>query len=384
MAEKPVTSATILARLGGLVDPGSGGLVPPLQASTTYVRGEDYNLVYPENSYGRDNNEQVRLAESLICQLEHGADTKLFASGMAAISTLVSALRAGECLLLQSGMYWGAVAWIRKFCKHRAIDLIEEDSSDTQRFCEFIQKKKPRLILIEVPSNPWIKLSDIQEIANAARTAGSALGVDATAATPILLQPLKLGADFVIHSATKAINGHSDVLAGVISCANEQDPIWRHVCEERQGAGAVLSPQAAWLLLRGMRTLDLRVEKMSSNALSVAEFLQDHPEIEAVWYPGIQQYAQYDLAERLMPNGYGCLMSFLFKGGKDAALEFCRHIEGIHRATSLGGTESLIEHRHTIEGNVTGCPDNLVRLSVGIEDIQDLISELDFALAKTR
>ena len=373
---------TIAARICGYIDPGSGGLVPPIQASTTFARDEDYNLIYPENSYGRDNNDQVRLAEKVICELEDGASTRLFASGMAGISALVSGLKRGETLLVQKGMYWGTTDYFRKVCKHREIKLVEADSSQTQLFAKLIGEEKPTMVFIETPSNPWIRVSDVAAISEASRQAGAVLAVDGTAATPLLMRPLSLGADISVHSATKALNGHSDVLAGVLTCRDPANRFWEHAVQERHGAGAVLPPQSAWLLMRGIRTLHLRVVAMSENAMSIAHFLSTHEKIEEVWYPGLESHPEHGLAKQQMEGGFGYLLSFLLKGGKHEALQFCRHLKGIHRATSLGGTESLVEHRHTIEGELTGCPENLIRLSVGIENQEDLIAELDEALQK--
>ncbi|MEM9278189.1 MAG: PLP-dependent transferase [Pseudomonadota bacterium] len=374
---------TIAARLSGFTDAGSGGVVPPMQPSTTFVRDEDYNLVYPENSYGRDNNDQVRLAEKIICQLEGGEDSLLFGSGMAAISVLFSSLKRGEKLIVQSGIYWGTTAHIRSFCEHREITLIEADASDTDALTQLVSREEPAMVFVETPSNPWIKVCDVAALAVATKQASSFLAVDATAATPVLMQPLAMGADVVVHSATKAINGHSDVLAGVLTCSDTSSRVWQHVTRERHGAGAILSAQAAWLLIRGMRTLPLRMARMCENALEIARFLDGHEKVSEVWYPGLETHNGHSLAKRQMHGGFGYLMSFLVRGGKEEALAFCRHLHGIHRATSLGGTESLVEHRHTIEGDLTGCPENLIRLSVGIENLEDLKSELDDALSKT-
>jgi len=373
---------TIAARAGGFTDKGSGGVVPPMQPSTTFVRNADYDLVFPDNSYGRDNNDQVRLAENILTELEGGEGALLFASGMAAISTLISALRRGQTLLLQSGIYWGSTAHIRSLCEHREINLIEADSSKLEAFTDIIREQKPDLVFVETPSNPWIRVCDVLAISQAVKSAGSCLAVDSTAATPVLMQPLSLGADIVVHSATKAINGHSDVLAGVLACSDPASSFWQHAVKERHGGGAILSAQSAWMLIRGMRTLPLRVERMCSNAMELADFLNGHDQVSEVWYPGLQTHPGHDIAKRQMPGGFGYLMSFLVAGGRKEALYFCRHLEGIHRATSLGGTESLVEHRHTIEGELTGCPENLIRLSVGIENIEDLKAELADALAK--
>lgn len=384
MTKKPYNKAmsTIAARAGGHVDAGSGGVVPPLQSSTTFVRDENYNPLVGDNVYGRDQNDQVRLAEQILCKLEGAEDTLLFASGMAAISALFSSLKRGQVLLVQSGIYWGTTAWVRKFCARREVELIEADSTQAHDFTSIIMDKKPALVFIEVPSNPWILTSDISEISKAIKSVGGVLAVDATAATPVLMRPLVLGADIVMHSATKAINGHSDVIAGVLSCADPASAIWQFIKSERHGAGAILSPHSAWMLIRGMRTLPLRMERMCVNALGLAEYLSGHEKVEAVWYPGLASHEGHMLAKQQMPNGFGYLLSFLVKGGKVEALDFCRHLEGIHRATSLGGVESLVEHRYTIEGEMTGCPENLIRLAVGIEDFNDLKSEINSALSK--
>ena len=373
--------ATLAARAGGFVDMGSGGVVPPLQTSTTFIRDENYDPLFPDNVYGRDQNDQVRLAEAVIAQLEEAEESLLFASGMASISTLFSYLKRGQKLLVQSGIYWGTTAWVRDFCKHREISLVEADSTDAAVFGALVHEEMPDMVFLEVPSNPWIVTSDIEAISKSVRSIGAIFAVDATAATPVLMQPLKLGADIVMHSVTKAINGHSDVVAGVLSCGNATSEVWEFVKHERHGAGPILSAQSAWMIIRGMRTLPLRMERMCSNALAIADFLDSHAKIEAVWYPGIASHQGHEIATRQMPNGYGYLMSFLIKGGREEALAFCRHLKGIHRATSLGGVESLVEHRHTIEGEMTGCPENLIRFSVGIEDVNDLIGELDDALS---
>jgi len=374
-------ASTIAARAGGFVDNASGGVTPPLQPSTTFIRDENYELSIEGNSYGRDNNDQVRLAEDILCALEGGEDTLLFASGMAAISTLLSSLKAGEKLLVQSDIYWGTTSWVRNFCAHRDVMLIEADASETKIFCDIIQAEKPNIVFVETPSNPWLKTVDISAVSKAVKSVSAVLAVDATAATPILMKPLTLGADIVAHSATKAINGHSDVLAGVLTCADAASDVWEFCKTERHGAGAILSANSAWMLIRGMRTLPLRIERMCENAMKIAEALEAHKKIEAVWYPGLTSHLGYEIASKQMQGGYGCLMSFLVKGGRDEALTFCRHLKGIHRATSLGGTESLVEHRHSIEGHLTDCPPNLIRLSVGIENADDLIAELTDALS---
>jgi cystathionine gamma-synthase len=222
----------------------------------------------------------------------------------------------------------------------------------------------------------------VVEIARAcevAHAAGALLAVDSTAATPILSRPLALGADLVMHSATKYLNGHSDVLAGVL-VTGRTDERWAAIRADRHDAGALLGPFEAWLLLRGLRTLALRVRQACANALAIARFLEDHPKVQRVLYPGLPSHSQHALAQRQMAGGCGGLLSFQVKGDADAALAVAGRLRLIARATSLGGTESLIEHRFTIEGAATGVPPNLLRLSVGIEEADDLIADLAQAL----
>ncbi|MCX2723022.1 trans-sulfuration enzyme family protein [Roseibium salinum] len=371
---------SLLAHGGGGHDPETGAVVPPIQTATTFVRDEAYELIKPGHIYSRDNNELFSRTEKLIAALEGGADSRLFASGMAAIAAVARLVRPGGTLLAQSGIYWGTTLFLRKHCARNKVALVEADASDLQAFHDEISVTKPDLVWLEVPSNPFLKVADIANISAHCRQAGALLCVDATAATPLILKPLSLGADLVMHSATKALNGHSDLLGGVVTANDAASEAWAFLTEERKMAGAVLGSFEAWLLLRGLRTLALRVERMNENAMALARHLEKHPEIEAVLYPGLASHPQHELAKSQMTGGFGSVLSVLFKGGKDAALKSVGALDLFQRATSLGGTESLVEHRQTIEGPDSGIPDNLLRLSVGIEHIDDLIADLDQAL----
>jgi len=370
---------TKLARAGGAIDPKTGGVVPPLQPSTTFVRDENYELLIAGNSYGRDQNPSVQLAEQLLCDLEGATASLLFSSGMAAISALVSGLKRGDTLILQSGIYWGTTAWVRRFCQEREVRLLEEDAGNMDTFLKVVHDAEPRLVFVETPSNPWILSCDIQAISATCKACGAALAVDSTAASPVLTRPLDHGADFVIHSATKVLNGHSDVLAGVLCAARQEDDLFVRAARERSQTGALLGSFEAWLLIRSLRTLDVRMSRMCENAMELARWLEDQTSVEAVWYPGLASHRGHEIAKRQMHGGFGYLLSFLVKGDKENALAFMSRLEGIHRATSLGSVESLAEHRHTIEGDLTGCPPNLIRLSVGIEAVEDLKAELSKA-----
>ncbi|MBC7280862.1 aminotransferase class I/II-fold pyridoxal phosphate-dependent enzyme [Hoeflea sp.] len=371
--------STIAAQAGGVIDWPSGGVVPPMQPSTTFVRDADYALVNPDNIYSRDNSDIVRITETVLARLEGAEEALLFPSGMAAIAALVRTLPNGATIVVQSGIYWGTTKWLRDFCARRQISLHEVDASDADALEAACAAHRPELVFIETPSNPWLKTVDIARAAKCAHQAGGLLAVDSTAATPVLQRPLELGCDIVMHSATKGINGHSDVLAGVLATSAPGAKTWTDIKADRHDAGAVIGPFEAWLLLRGMRTLPLRVERMSRSAQQIAEYLSAHPKVTDVYYPGLESHPGHAVAARQMQGGFGCLLSFLVEGGAAEALAVVGRLRLFHRATSLGGVESLVEHRHTIEPH-TGIPPSLIRVSVGIEDAGDLIADLEQAL----
>jgi cystathionine gamma-synthase len=376
MLAKP---ATVLAQLGHYTDPATGGLVPPVQPSTTFARTPDNALVNPAHTYARDDLPGYGQVEAVLCALEGGAEALVFPSGMAAIAALFRTLRRGEAIAVQRPIYYGTLAWLAKFCAHREIGLQHFEGGDPASLERVVRAVKPAIVWIETPSNPMLDLVDIASAAEAAHAAGAVLAVDSTAATPMLTRPLARGADLVMHSATKYLNGHSDLLAGVL-VIKQSDQRWAAIKADRHDAGALLGPFEAWLLLRGLRTLALRVRQACDHALAVARFLEGHPKVQRVLYPGLPSHAQHALAQRQMDDGFGGLLSFQVKGGAAEALAVAGRLRLIARATSLGGTESLIEHRFTIEGTATGVPPNLLRLSVGIEDQDDLIADLGQAL----
>jgi cystathionine gamma-synthase len=372
---------SLLAHGGGGFDAATGAVVPPIPTATTFVRDEIYEPVSAQHIYSRDDNALFKKTEGLIAALEGGEESRLFASGMAAIAAIARTVSPGGTLLVQSGIYWGTTLFLRKLCARNKVALIEADAGDPQAFLDEISVTRPDLVWLEVPSNPFLQVADIKSISERCRQAGTLLAVDATAATPLILKPLALGADLVMHSATKALNGHSDLLGGVVTTTDAGNKAWGLVKEERKLAGAVLGSFETWLLLRGLRTLALRVERMNANAMAVAAFLENHPKADAVLYPGLASHPQHDLAKSQMQGGFGSLMSVLIKGGKAEALKVAGALDLFQRATSLGGTESLVEHRFTIEGEGSGIPENLLRLSIGIEHGDDLIADLGQALA---
>jgi cystathionine gamma-synthase len=379
MAKRGLSVATIAAQAGGYIDAASGGVVPPIQPSTTFARDRSYQPHPTGNIYARDDNDVGRIAEALLAQLDNAETALLFPNGMAAIAAVFRALPGGATVLVQSQIYWGTTKWLREFCARRSVTLIEADLSDIGQAQSLCAQHQPDLVFIETPSNPWLRTTDIALVAEATHAAGGRLVVDATAATPILTRALDFGADIVMHSATKGINGHSDVLAGVLATNAPADPHWQAIAIDRHDAGAVIGSFESWLLIRSIRTLPLRVERMSQNAQAVAEFLQSHDAVAQVFYPGLPDFEGHSVAKRQMAGGFGSLLSFCVKGGAVEALRVAGRLNLFHRATSLGGVESLVEHRHTIEPH-TGIPESLLRLSIGIEDVQDLCADLEQAL----
>lgn len=367
---------TIAAQLLGHVDPHSAGVIPSLQMSTTFVRDRTNVLVRADNSYGRDHNDGVRLAEEVIAQLERAEDALLFPSGMAAIAAVFQAIPKGAHVLIQSGIYWGTTKFIEDNTAKLHLNVDYADTSDAAVLDELGSQYD--MVFIETPSNPWLKVTDIADMRR--RFPNAVLVVDSTAATPIVTKPIQYGADIVVHSATKALNGHSDVLAGVLCCASKTD-MWGHIAQNRQVAGNIIGAFEAWMLMRSLRTLPIRVERMCENARLFAHHFEAHDAVEAVWYPGLPSHPQADCVLRQMPGGGGYLMSILIKGDRRSALNVIASLNLFHRATSLGGVESLVEHRHTIEPH-TGIPENLLRISIGIEDIDDLIADFEQALVQ--
>jgi cystathionine gamma-synthase len=277
-------------------------------------------------------------------------------------------------------MYWGLRNWMTKFCGEWGLGLDFFDASNPNALAKTVRKGETKLVWIETPTNPTWDVIDIAAAAEVAHGIGATLAVDSTVATPVLTQPIRHGADIVMHSATKYLNGHCDVVAGALLCAKEDD-LWERVCEVRAHAGAIPGSFEAWLLQRSMRTLFLRVRKASESAMAIAEHFEGRPNLKAVLYPGLPSHPGHEIARRQMDGGFGGMLSMLVKGGAEGALHAVKRCEVFTRATSLGGVESLIEHRYSIEGKGSPIPKDLLRLSVGIEAVEDLIADLEQALA---
>ena len=372
--------ATIAATAGHFLDVNSGAVVPEIQLSTTFARDDRYQLIDAANTYARDESPAFVHAERVLAELENGDECKLFASGMAAIAAIFYTLKPGSHVVLPNSMYWGAKSWICAHCDRQDIFVSWYQADEAHTISDAAQAyNSTQIVWLETPSNPMMHITDIEAAADHAHEAGALLVVDSTTSTPVITRPLDHGADLVVHSATKGLNGHSDVLAGAI-VTREDHPLWQSVCAERAGAGAVPGSFESWLLLRGMRTLFVRMDTANKSAMTIAAYLHTHPAIQCVLYPGLDSHPGHQIAKRQMTGGFGSLLSFLVEGDAGAALSIAGRLQLITSATSLGGVETLIEHRHSLEPEENAIPENLLRLSVGIEHVDDLLADLEQAL----
>ena len=379
MSNSGMRPETIAAHALRAVDQATGAVVPPIHTSTTYARDENYQPKLKEN-YIRNGNPTLWQAEETIAALEQGAGALLFASGMAAITTLTETIPQGAHVVAPDVMYYGTRDWLKRLESLGRITLSLFDPRDPSALAASLRKGRTDFVWIESPLNPTWDVIDIAAAADAAHAAGAILAVDATATAAVTTRPLKLGADIVFHSATKYLNGHSDVLAGVL-VAREVNARWKDVAMLRTKMGSPLAPFECWLLMRGMRTVFVRYRQASANAMAIARHFEKHPKVERVLYPGLPAHPAHDVAARQMTDGFGGMMSILVRGGFEEAKRLCTRLRVIVPATSLGGVESLAEHRKTVEGPMSTVPDNLVRLSIGIEHVDDLIADLEQALA---
>ncbi|MFQ5958829.1 MAG: trans-sulfuration enzyme family protein [Alphaproteobacteria bacterium] len=380
MSDAPgLRPATLAAQAMGWDEPAHAGIVPPVYPSTTFAK-EAHDQGRVGRMYSRDANPTYDQAEALLAALEGGAGCRLFASGMAAACAVFQALKPGDHMVLPTVTYHGVRKWAKVHGAHWGLDIDFVANGDLPALERAVRRGETALVWVETPSNPMWGVADIAASAEIAHAAGARLCVDSTVATPVLTRPIEHGADVVMHAATKYLNGHSDVLAGALVTARDDEP-WQRVCALRHDAGAVLGPFEAWLLLRGMRTLYLRVRACSDAALTIARNFADHPKVAQVLYPGLPSHPGHEVAARQMTGGFGGMLSLRVRGGADAALKVSGAVKVFTRATSLGGVESLIEHRASIEPPDSPVPEDLLRLSVGIEDADDLVADLEQALA---
>jgi cystathionine gamma-synthase len=375
------SNTTNLAQAGHFIDSVTGAVTPPIHPSTTYARGGDYELI-GDYIYSRYQNPTYDQVEHIAAELDGGEEALLFSSGMAAITAVFETVDMDQHIVAPAIMYHGAQDWLRRIARKRNIGLTLFDATEPNALQRAIIPGKTAILWIETPANPTWDIIDIAKAATAAHDAGAILGVDCTVSPPITTRAIDLGADIAFHSATKYLNGHSDVTAGIL-VVRESNQRWEEIKFIRKHVGGVLGAFESWLLLRGMRTLSIRFERASSNALKIAQHFESHPMVKTVLYPGLESHPGHLIAKRQMTNGFGGMLSLCIEGGAKEAKEVATRMKLFVPATSLGGVESLVEHRASVEGPLSRVPPNLLRLSVGIEDVDDLIADLNHALAAT-
>lgn len=378
MDRKTARPDTLAAQGLGWIDEATRAVTPPIHLSSTYLRDED-NQYRSGRVYARADNPAFDQAQAVLAELEHGAEAALFASGMAAATAVFLALTPGDHVLAPKVMYWSLRNWLLNFATHWGLQVEQVDMADPAAVQAAIRPGRTRLVWVETPANPMWTVTDIEAVAAVAQAAGARLAVDSTVATPVFTRPLDLGADLVMHSATKYLNGHSDLIAGALVC-RQPDDFWLRIKAVRAQIGGTLGSFEAWLLMRGLRTLFLRVRAASDAALAIAQHFDGHPLVREVLYPGLPHASGHAVAARQMQGGFGGMLSIRVAGGEAAAIATAANVKLWKRATSLGGTESLIEQRASVEGAGSPVPTELLRLSVGIEDRRDLIEDLEQAL----
>jgi cystathionine gamma-synthase len=366
---------TLAVHAGIRVDPSTGAVVPPLHTATTFEHEPD--STYPRGYlYSRTGNPNRNALEECLAELENGAGAVAFASASAATAAVLQALAPGDHVVAPLDAYFGTGKLLRDTFVPWGLAVDFVDMTDAAAIKAALTPRT-KIVWVETPSNPLWRVTDVAAVAALAHGAGAVCVCDNTSA-PIIQRPLTLGADLVVYATTKYLGGHGDVLGGAV-VAHARDALFERVRAIQGSGGAVPSPFDCWLVRRGIRTLPWRMRAHSDNALKVATFLATHPRVEAVHYPGLASHPQADVARRQM-TGFGGMLSVQVRGGRDAAFAVERNVRIFTCATSFGGTESLLEHRASVEGAATRSPDNLLRLSVGLEHADDLIEDLGQAL----
>lgn len=362
---------------GYQIDSATGALTPPIHLSTTFERQSDgsYPLGY---EYTRQANPNRQAFEERVATLEGGSAGAAFASGSVATMTVLQALKPGDHVIAPKDFYYGIRLLLQEVFVPWGLAVTFVDMGDLQAL-EAALENNTRLVMVETPSNPLLQITDLQAVSDLAHRVGAQVVCDNTVSTPILQRPLEHGADLVIHATTKYIGGHSDLLGGMV-ISKKDSPLWERITFLQKVGGAVPSPFDCWLGLRGIQTLPYRVRAIADHAMQIAQFLEGHPAVEIVHYPGLASHTAHKTAKTQMA-AFGGLMSFQLKGGEKAATEVAAQVQLITRATSFGGTHSTIEHRASIEAPGGSTPRNLLRLSVGLEHPADLIADLQHALA---
>ncbi|QCK13857.1 trans-sulfuration enzyme family protein [Mangrovivirga cuniculi] len=361
-------------------EPFAGEVSPvstPLYFSTTYHRNKDgsYDSGFV---YSRTSNPNRLVLEKACAKLEGGHRGFAFASGMAGIEAVLKTLQTGEHIIIPDDAYFAVFKLIKEVFNRWGLSYTQVDMTELEQVENAINEKT-KMIWLESPSNPMLKITDINAVTKIARDNNILVAVDNTWPTPVVQNPIKMGADIVVHSTTKYFGGHSDVLGGVV-VINKNDKLEKHLEDIQNLGGGVLSPFDSWLTARGLQTLFLRVKAQSENAFKLAEFLNENSNIEKVFYPGLPSHKGHEVVKKQMHNGFGAMLSVTVKGGEQKAIEISNKLQLFTTATSLGGVESLIEHRKSVEGPESNTPDNLLRISVGLENIDDLIFDWQKAL----
>jgi cystathionine gamma-synthase len=380
MNDKNFAAASLAAQAMGWIDPVTKAVVPPIHMASTYQRDED-NGFRSGRIYARADNPTFDQVEATLAALEGGPKALVFSSGMSAASACFLALAAGDHVVAPKVMYWSLRSWLAGFATQWGLKVEFVDADKLDAIAAAVKPGATKLVWLETPANPTWSVTDIAGAAEIAHKAGAMLAVDSTVATPVLTRPIELGADIVMHSATKYLNGHSDLIAGALVGARD-DEHWAKLRTIRAQLGTILGQTEAWLLMRGMRTLFPRVQWACRSAQTLAEKFAAHPMVSEVLYPGLPSFSGHAAASKQMKGGFGGMLSVRVKGGERGAIATAARVDLWKRATSLGGVESLIEHRASIEGPGTPCPPDLLRLSVGIEDTNDLHADLDQALKR--
>ncbi len=381
MKKNALAPETLAAQALRHIDEATGSVVPPMLPTSTFARDENYEL-RDGYIYSRYAGPTTTHAENIIASLEGADDSLLFNSGMSASVAVVEALPPQAHVVAQGMMYHIGTQWLQRQASRGVIALDHFPAGDIDALAAQIQPGKTKLVWIETPANGDWSITDIAAAAELAHAAGAILMVDSTAAPPCTQKPLDLGADISFHSATKYMGGHSDFTAGVLSARADLN-LWTEIRDVRGFQGTILPAFEAWLLIRSLRTLHIRYAQCSRNAMRFATHFAAHKDVEAVLYPGMPTHTGHDVAAKQMKNGFGGMMSILINGADSRALEMAKKANLFIPATSLGGVESLIEHRRTVAGPDSGIPENLLRMSIGIEHIDDLIADFEQALAAT-
>jgi len=384
-SKKNVTAASLAAQAMGWIDPVTKAVVPPIHMASTYQRDED-NGYRSGRIYARADNPTFDQAEATLAALEGGAKALVFSSGMSAATACFLALAPGDHVVVPKVMYWSLRNWLSGFATHWGLAVEFVDTGSTAAIAKAVRAGATKLVWLETPANPTWAVSDIAAAAEIAHRAGALLAVDSTVATPVLTRPIEHGADLVMHSATKYLNGHSDMVGGIVVVGDDPE-IAEQMTFLQNAVGGVQGPFDSFLALRGLKTLHLRMKAHCENAQALAEWLQGHQAIEKVIYPGLESHPQHDLARRQM-DGFGGMLSVYVKGGEPAARRVMEQCQLFTIAESLGGVESLINHPAIMthasippqRRESLGITGNLIRLSVGIEAVDDLREELAGAL----